>query len=89
MAPRFPKIPALLARLYLFVIDVHGSIHGGTIVQPSQLGHRFVLVFGFGLSERILKESRSPGVEVLVFSLIVGIREICTGSSPAVEPGRR
>ena len=74
----------------LFVIDVHvSSIHADTIVQPSQLGHRFVLVFGLGLSERILKESSSPGVEVLVFPLVVGIREICTGSSPAVEPGRR
>lgn len=74
----------------LFVIDVHvSSIHADTIVQPSQLGHRFVLVFGLGLSEHILKESRNPGVEVLVFSLVVGIREISTGCGPTVGPGGR
>lgn len=46
-------------------------------------------MFGLDLSERILEETSSPGVEIPVFSLVVGIREISTGCGPTVGPGGR
>ena len=46
-------------------------------------------VFTLRLCERVLEECGSPGVDVLVLSLVVWIREISTSSSPTVEPDRR
>jgi len=68
-----------------YVVEIHGEHYDSTFSTR----HRFVLTFVLRSSERVLKESSSPGVEVLVFSLVFGIREISTGSSPAVEPDER
>lgn len=73
--------------VFLFALDVCVvGIREGYYCSIFSTGHSFVLVLGLRLGECILEESSSPGVNVLVFSLVVGIREISTGSSPAVEP---
>jgi len=76
-----PTYPAV----FLFSLKVYVmGIHGGYYCTMFSTGHRFLFVFGPCLSERILEESNSPGVNVLVFSLGIRIREVSTGGSPAV-----
>jgi hypothetical protein len=75
---------------FLFSLNVYVvGIREGYYCTIFSTGHSFVLVLGLRLGECILEESSSPGVKVLVFPLVVGIREISTSSSPAVEPGGR
>ena len=65
------------------------DFHGGHYCTTFAVRHRFVQVLVLRSSECILEESGSPGVDILVFSFVLGIREIPTSSSPAVVPGRR
>ena len=69
--------------LEVYIVEFQGGRYRTTCSSRS----RFVLISALCSSECILEEGRSPGVEVLVFSLILRIREISTSSSPAVEPG--
>ena len=65
---RFLPTQSFHFSLKVYVVEIHEGSYCTTFSIS-----RFVLAFELRLSECILEESSSPGVEVLVFSLVVGI----------------
>ena len=90
-APRGGRVRPLCAPGRLpFLLEAYTvDFQGGQYCTTFPVRHRFFLVLVLRSSECILEESGSPGIHILVFSLVLGIGEISTSGSPTVVPGER